>query len=42
MLTNIDSREYSLIGLQMLGKRLNDTHPQKDIILAKAKAAKAG
>lgn len=39
---NMDSREYNLIGLQMLGKRLNDSHPQKDIILAKAKAAKAG
>ncbi|MFJ7827775.1 nuclease-related domain-containing protein [Psychrobacillus sp. NPDC096623] len=42
MLRDMDSREYNLIGLQMLGKRLNETHPQKEIIIAKAKAAKAG
>lgn len=42
VLKNINAREYNLIGLQMLEKRLKDTHPQKEIILAKVKAAKAG
>ena len=38
----MDSCEYNLIGLQVLGERLNDTHAQKEVIIAKAKAAKAG
>lgn len=42
MLKVMDYCEYNLIGLQMLAKRLNDTHPQKEIILAKEKAARAG
>lgn len=42
LLTKIDTRDYNLVGLQMLGERLNDTHPQKEIIIAKANAAKAG